>query len=68
MYYGLGGLQIPWFDRANLFLRRIAANPSGRLAGCGTPGWVWNAWRGCGTAGGGWNFQGTKKKSWNLRR
>ena len=25
--YGVGGLQIPWFDRSNLFLRRIA-NPS----------------------------------------
>ena len=25
-------LQIPWFDRSNLFLRRIA-NPSGRLVG-----------------------------------
>ena len=34
--YGLGGLQIPWFDRSNLFLRRIS-NPSGRLAGYGTP-------------------------------
>ena len=33
--YGLGGLQIPWFDRSNLFLRRIS-NPSGRLAGYGT--------------------------------
>jgi len=31
------GLQIPWFDRSNLFLRRIS-NPSGRLAGCGTAG------------------------------
>ena len=27
------GLKIPWFDRSNLFLRRIS-NPSGRLAGC----------------------------------
>ena len=35
--YGLGGLQIPWFDRSNLFLRRIS-NPSGRLAGYGTAG------------------------------
>ena len=35
--YGLGGLQIPWFDRSNLYLRRIS-NPSGRLAGYGTPG------------------------------
>ena len=34
--YGLGGLQIPWFDRSNLFLRRIS-NPSGRLAVYGTP-------------------------------
>ena len=41
------GLQIPWFDRSNLFLRRIS-NPSGRLMG------VWDGWRG-------WNFQGTKK-------
>ena len=31
------GLQIPWFDRSNLFLRRIS-NPSGRLTGGGTPG------------------------------
>ena len=30
------GLQIPWFDRSNLFLRRIS-NPSGRLAVYGTP-------------------------------
>ena len=30
-------LQIPRFDRSNLFLRRIA-NPSGRLAGCETAG------------------------------
>ena len=37
--YGLGGLQIPRFDRSNLFLRRIS-NPSGRLAG------VWDDWRG----------------------
>ena len=37
MSYGLGGLQIPRFDRSNLFLRRIA-NPSGRLAGCETAG------------------------------
>ena len=37
--YGLGGLQIPWFDRSNFFLRRIS-NPSGRLAG------VWDVWRG----------------------
>ena len=51
--YGLGGLQIPWFDKSNRILRRIS-NPSGRLAG------VWDGWRG-------WNFQGTKK-SWNLRR
>ena len=35
--YGVGGLQIPWFDRSNLFLRRIS-NPSGRLAGCETAG------------------------------
>ena len=35
--YGVGGLQIPWFDRSNLFIRRIA-NPSGRLAGCETAG------------------------------
>ena len=55
--YGLGGLQIPWFDRSNLFLRRIS-NPSGRLAVYGTPGGVWDAWRcmgrlaGCGTASG----------------
>ena len=34
--YGLGGLQIPRFDRSNLFLRRIS-NPSGRLAVYGTP-------------------------------
>ena len=47
------GLQIPWFDRSNLFLRRIA-NPSGRLAGYGTLGGVY------GTAGEG-GFQGTKK-------
>ena len=39
--YGLGGLQIPWFDRSNLFLRRIS-NPSGRLAGYGTPSGVWD--------------------------
>ena len=37
--YGLGGLQIPWFDRSNLFLRRIS-NPSGRLTG------VWDGCRG----------------------
>ena len=57
--YGLGGLQIPWFDRSNLFLRRIS-NPSGRLAVYGTPSEgvgclavcvgclarVWDAWRG----------------------
>ena len=55
--YGLGGLQIPWFDRSNLFLRRIS-NPSGRLAVYGTPSGVWDAWRcmgrlaGCGTASG----------------
>ncbi len=42
--YGLGGLQIPWFDRSNLFLRRIS-NPSGRLAGYGRLA-------GCGTASG----------------
>ena len=30
------GLQIPWFDRSNLFLRRIS-NPSGRLAWGGMP-------------------------------
>ena len=30
---GEAELQIPRFDRSNLFLRRIA-NPSGRLAGC----------------------------------
>ena len=42
--YGLGGLQIPWFDRSNLFLRRIS-NPSGRLAVYGTPGGVWDGWR-----------------------
>ena len=40
------GLQIPWFDRSNIFLWRIA-NPSGRLTGYGTAG-----------EGG---FQGTKK-------
>ena len=57
------GLQIPWFDRSNLFLRRIA-NPSGRLAGCGTPGGVWDAWRGVerlagyGTAGEVWGTAG----------
>ena len=39
------GLQIPWFDRSNLFLRRIS-NPSGRLAVCGTASVVWDAWRG----------------------
>ena len=50
--YGLGGLQIPWFDRSNLFLRRIS-NPSGRLAVYGTPSeevgclaGVWDVWRG----------------------
>ena len=57
--YGLGGLQIPWFDRSNLFLRRIS-NPSGRLAVYGTPSEgvgclavcvgclarVWDVWRG----------------------
>ena len=37
--YGLGGLQIPRFDRSNLFLRRIS-NPSGRLAR------VWDVWWG----------------------
>ena len=30
--YGLGGLQIPWFDKSNRILRRIS-NPSGRLTG-----------------------------------
>ena len=66
------GLQIPWFDRSNLFLRRIS-NPSGRLAVCGTASVVWDAWRGmgrlagCGTAGGGGIFR-AQKKSWNLRR
>ena len=40
--YGLGGLQIPWFDRSNLFLRRIT-NPSGRLTGGGTASVVWDA-------------------------
>ena len=64
--YGLGGLQIPWFDKSNRILRRIS-NPSGRLAVYGTPGGVWDAWRGCGTAGGGGIFR-AKKKSWNLRR
>ena len=39
------GLQIPWFDRSNLFLRRIS-NPFGRLAGYGTPSGVWDVWRG----------------------
>lgn len=44
--YGLGGLQIPWFDRSNLFLRRIS-NPSGRLAVCvGRLAGVLDAWRG----------------------
>ena len=51
--YGLGGLQIPWFDRSNLFydgfqIRRDAWRCMGRLAG------VWDGWRGG-------NFQGTKK-------
>ena len=57
--YGLGGLQIPWFDRSNRILRRIS-NPSGRLAVYGTPSEgvgclavcvgriarVWDVWRG----------------------
>ena len=52
--YGVGGLQIPWFDRSNLFLRRIS-NPSGRLTGgVGRLAEV--------------EFSGHKKKSWNLRR
>lgn len=43
--YGLGGLQIPWFDRSNLFydgfqIRRDAWRCMGRLAG------VWDGWRG----------------------
>ena len=42
------GLQIPWFDRSNLFLRRIT-NPSGRLTGGGMPSGV------CGMPGGGMN-------------
>ena len=54
------GLQIPWFDRSNLFLRRIS-NPSGRLAVYGTPsegvgclaGVRRLAW--CGMSGGGMN-------------
>ena len=46
--YGLGGLQIPWFDRSNLFLRRIS-NPSGRLAGYGAPSGVWNCCKSVGT-------------------
>lgn len=37
--YGLGGLQIPWFDKSNRILRRIS-NPSGHLAR------VWDVWRG----------------------
>ncbi len=40
--YGLGGLQIPWFDRSNLFydgfqIRRDAWRCMGRLAVYGTP-------------------------------
>ena len=53
--YGLGGLQIPWFDRSNLFLRRIS-NPSGRLAGCGTASGVcWTHSEGVGCLAGGMN-------------
>ena len=59
--YGLGGLQIPWFDRSNLFLRRIS-NPSGRLAVYGTPSEgvgclavCVGRLAGCGMSGGGMN-------------
>ena len=37
--YGLGGLQIPWFDRSNLFFTTD-------FKSVGTPGGVWDAWRG----------------------
>ena len=57
----------------------MIANPSGRLAGYGTPGGVWDAWRGMGrlagygTLGGVYGTTGkgdfrAQKKSWNLRR
>ena len=51
--YGLGDYKSPGLIGRTFFLRRIA-NPSGRLAGCGTLGGVY------GTAGEG-GFQGTKK-------
>lgn len=51
--YGLGGLQIPWFDRSNLFLRRISI-PSGRLAVYGMPSGVcWMPGEGVGRLAGG---------------
>ena len=59
--YGLGGLQIPWFDRSNLFydgfqISRDAWRCMGRLARVWDAlRWVLDAWRGCGTPGGGMN-------------
>ena len=41
--YGLGGLQIPWFDKSNRILRRIS-NPSGRLTGGGRLAGVEFSW------------------------
>ena len=57
--YGLGGLQIPWFDRSNLFydgfqIRRDAWRGMGRLAGCGTASGVcWTHSGGVGCLAGG---------------
>ena len=64
--YGLGDYKSPGLIGRTFFydgfqIRRDAWWCMGRLVVYGTPGGVWDAWRGCGTAGGGWNFQGTKK-------
>ena len=43
--YGLGGLQIPWFDRSNLFFTTDFKSV-GTPSGCETASVVWDVWRG----------------------
>ena len=71
MYYGLGDCKSPGLIGRTFFydglqIRRDAWRGMGRLAGYGTPGGGWDAWR-CVWDGWRGGFQGTKK-SWNLRR
>ena len=53
MYYGLGDYKSPGLIGRTFFYDGLQIRR--------------DAWRGIGTAGEG-GFQGTKKKSWNLRR